>query len=160
MTLGSACDVERTANKVCKKCGGEKPIGDFYPEKNKKDGRRGECKLCSKQRQNLWRLQNHEKDKQRSKSYKRRRRERVLAHYGGKCVCCNEERYEFLTIDHINGGGRKHRREVGEHICRWLEKNGFPEGFRVLCYNCNCARGQHGYCPHEQNRSVADLTVS
>ena len=36
----------------------------------------------------------------------------VIDHYSnGKncCACCNEKIYEFLTIDHLNGGGTKHR---------------------------------------------------
>jgi hypothetical protein len=32
---------------------------------------------------------------------------------------------------------------------RWLRKNGFPKGFRVLCHNCNFAHGHYGYCPHK-----------
>lgn len=30
----------------------------------------------------------------------------------------------------------------------WLIHNRFPEGFRVLCFNCNNSLGMHGYCPH------------
>jgi hypothetical protein len=29
-----------------------------------------------------------------------------------------------------------------------LARNGFPDGYRVLCHNCNMALGQYGYCPH------------
>jgi hypothetical protein len=32
----------------------------------------------------------------------------------------------------------------------WLRDNGWPEGYRVLCHNCNSARGLYGYCPHER----------
>lgn len=78
-------------------------------------------------------------------------RKLVLEHYGGKCACCGETRYEFLAIDHINGDGRIHRRSVpGSRICRWLRKNNFPEGFRILCHNCNQSLGHYGYCPHQK----------
>ncbi len=83
---------------------------------------------------------------------KRRYKERqmVYDHYGHSCACCGETTYEFLTIDHINGGGFKHRKEIGSSgICNWLIKNNFPEGFQVLCYNCNCAKGFYGQCPHK-----------
>lgn len=31
---------------------------------------------------------------------------------------------------------------------RWLRKNGFPKDrFRVLCFNCNCARNRTGGLP-------------
>lgn len=73
--------------------------------------------------------------------------------YGVSCTCCGESRIEFLTIDHINGGGTKHRREekIG-NIYFWLKRNNFPSGFRTLCFNCNCALGHSGYCPHEVQR--------
>jgi hypothetical protein len=75
---------------------------------------------------------------------------RTLAHYGGKCACCGEEAFEFLVIDHIGGGGNEHRRQIGRsNIVPWLMKNGFPEGFRVLCHNCNFAIGAYGQCPHQ-----------
>lgn len=65
---------------------------------------------------------------------------------------CGETHLEFLSIDHIGGGGNLHRRQInvagGVHIYRWLKKRGFPSGFRVLCFNCNLALGHSGYCPH------------
>ncbi len=76
----------------------------------------------------------------------------VMAAYGGKCTCCGEDQLEFLTIDHINGGGNKHRRSIGwASLYRWLKKNGFPKkGFQVLCWNCNIAKGFYGKCPHQK----------
>lgn len=73
--------------------------------------------------------------------------------YGGlKCACCGETRIEFLSIDHIAGGGNKHRREItgtcGTRFYGWLKKNNYPEGYQVLCMNCNFAKGHFGSCPH------------
>ena len=75
-----------------------------------------------------------------------------LREYGNKCTCCGEERTEFLSIDHVNGDGAAHRKKLsGKLIYLWLIRNGFPkDGFRILCHNCNCARGFYGYCPHER----------
>ncbi|HZD34901.1 MAG TPA: hypothetical protein VE130_06820, partial [Nitrososphaeraceae archaeon] len=75
----------------------------------------------------------------------------VLEHYGGKCVCCGETTIEFLSMDHIDGGGNYHRRQMQKHIWNWLKSNDYPEGFQVLCYNCNLSKGFHGYCPHTGN---------
>ncbi len=73
----------------------------------------------------------------------------VYDHYGKKCACCGESHVEFLTIDHIHGGGLAHRREIGPSmIYQWLIKNNFPDGFRVLCMNCNFALGRYSHCPH------------
>lgn len=76
----------------------------------------------------------------------------VLLAYGDRCNClgCDEWRYEFLTIDHIDGGGYAHRKELkGSNIYRWLKRSGYPQGYQILCINCNWAKGMYGYCPHE-----------
>lgn len=85
----------------------------------------------------------------------KKRRFICLQHYGGKvprCKCCKEKIVQFLAIDHINGEGNRHRREVlrrGE-IYYWLIKNNFPKGFQILCHNCNMAKGLYGKCPHNK----------
>lgn len=93
----------------------------------------------------------------------RRQRERsayirayVLFEYGGKCACCGESEPKMLAIDHINGGGKRHRNssEVSRSIPEWIVRNGFPDGFRVLCHNCNFARGIFGGCPHDASHSL------
>lgn len=78
---------------------------------------------------------------------------RCLDHYSAgtmKCGCCGEGTEQFLTMDHIDG--RKtmgHNKSMSGHrLRRWLVKNSFPPGFQVLCYNCNCAKGFYGQCPH------------
>lgn len=96
----------------------------------------------------------------------------VFTHYSNgkpRCACCGEKHIEFLTIDHINGGGTKERKEIlqeikkadeeeikkngrkksGAPFYRWLIENNFPEGYQVMCSNCNMAKGQSHkrYCP-------------
>jgi hypothetical protein len=80
-------------------------------------------------------------------------RNKVLEFYGGKCACCGETENHFLTIDHINGGGNKHRKEIkGRSLYVWLANNDYPEGFQVLCYNCNMSKGHYGICPHQSEK--------
>ena len=64
------------------------------------------------------------------------------------------EYLEFLTLDHIGGGGTAHRKEVGtgDKIYRWLRDNNYPKGFRVMCFNCNYAVFRYGICPHEKRK--------
>ena len=93
-----------------------------------------------------------------------RLRKAILAAYSNsspRCACCGETREEFLTIDHVNGDGAKQRREGKRGIAfyLWLVKSDFPEGFRVLCMNCNFSLGMRGYCPHQHERD-AYTTVS
>ena len=82
-------------------------------------------------------------------------RAEVLAHYGGsKCVCCGETIQEFLAIDHINGGGNAHRKQIGRgNTYKWLKNNNFPPGFQVMCHNCNMAKAFYGECPHQRNKN-------
>lgn len=83
-------------------------------------------------------------------------RRQVLDAYGAHCVCCGESEYHFLSIDHKNGNGNQHRLSIGgskkANIVSWLIRNKFPEGFQILCHNCNMAKGCYGVCPHEQRR--------
>lgn len=97
-----------------------------------------------------WRRENREKVAKRTTREKRQVRLEVLAHYGGECQCCHTDLEEFLTVDHIEGGGGQHRKEIPSgNIYRWLRREGFPSGFRVLCLNCNSAIHFYGECPHQ-----------
>lgn len=73
--------------------------------------------------------------------------------YGGRiCSCCGETTVAFLTLDHINGCGLAQRKIEGSGSTNYrrLIKQGFPAGFRVLCFNCNCGRRVNGgECPHQ-----------
>jgi len=96
-------------------------------------------------------------DNQEKKERRRICKQRAIEHYDSRCACCGETKIEFLTIDHINGGGKRHKKTFnGRTISEWLCDNNFPDGFRLLCMNCNFAFGQFGYCPH--NRSIVDST--
>lgn len=78
----------------------------------------------------------------------------VLKHYSNgslKCSCCSESNVEFLALDHANGDGAEHRKCVGSGAAMysWIRKHDYPEGFQVLCHNCNQSIGFYGYCPHQ-----------
>jgi len=85
-------------------------------------------------------------------------RDEVIRAYGGwRCRCCGETIPEFLQIDHIDGKGAEHRKEVsGTQLYQWLRRNNFPPGFQVLCANCNFAKGHYGKCPHEPTDKEVD----
>lgn len=102
-----------------------------------------------------WSDKNRPKISIYQKTYKLKLRRNVIGYYSRytyKCVCCLDAHLEFLTIDHINGDGSKHRKEIGSRgghgFYTWLKKNNYPQGYRVLCMNCNHSLGVWGYCPH------------
>jgi hypothetical protein len=82
----------------------------------------------------------------------------VLAYYAkGKpsCAVCGFDDMRALCLDHINHNGAEHRAEikqetknqgrgVGASIFRWLKNHGYPDGFQVLCANCNMIK-EHEY---------------
>lgn len=118
----------RKQNNLCIKCG------------NNKDTATKHCLICLEQ-------------------FRLRRvkiKTKVLAHYGQSCVCCGEKCFDFLTIDHINNDGYKHRKTIwnkneggGDKFYRWIIKNNFPSDLQVYCYNCNCGSdGKTHICPH------------
>jgi len=75
----------------------------------------------------------------------------VISHYSNnknECNCCGEKIREFLSLDHIKGGGIEHRKKIKVNVYWWLKKNNYPEGFQILCHNCNQAKGYYGECPH------------
>ena len=86
----------------------------------------------------------------------------VLNHYSKKlsssdipcCNCCGEHDFLiFLTIDHItNRKNATHKKGlVGQTMYRYLQRNGYPTGYQVLCVNCNSAKSDSGICPHKRS---------
>lgn len=89
-------------------------------------------------------------------------KESILDHYSGgtaRCACCRMSGYRFLAIDHINGDGPADRKKIGQGpvFWRWIIRNNYPDHLRVLCHNCNSARGYYGKCPHETERELASI---
>lgn len=133
--------------KICAFCKKELSKSMFGGDKNKKGKLSSYCKECAKLYTRRLRI---------------KYRYEALKHYcGGEpiCGCCGEKNIEFLTLDHINGGGKKHMQEIGYNIVRWLRKNKYPSGFRVLCMNCNFAIGHYGYCPHKDESEIQEQRI-
>ena len=116
------------------------------------------CKIRNSQNHKNWEKLHPQRIKDRAKEYHQNLKFSVMAIYSEgqpKCACCGTTWIEFLSIDHINNDGAKHRRELygnrircGYDFYKWLKDNDFPEGFRVLCMSCNHSYGHFGYCPH------------
>ena len=127
--------------KYCSYCEKEKINKDFNKDNSSKDKLCCICRHCQ-------RIQHIERTL--------KNKILVMSHYSNgkpECACCGIKELEFLSIDHINGNGNKHRSSIktrsGWTFYLWLKKNGFPSGYQVLCHNCNQAKGNFGNCPHK-----------
>lgn len=88
----------------------------------------------------------------RAKEREDKRKILVMTYYGdNKCACimCGESDIRCLSIDHIEGGGAKHRHELfggtgqgGRRFYYWLIKNNYPKGYQTLCMNCQFKKEQ------------------
>ncbi len=97
-------------------------------------------------------------NRKRGRDHWAKLRQSAIQAYGGNlCACCGETEPRFLTLDHINNDGAKHRKEIGDNgrgagIYKWLRDNGYPPGFQILCMNCNHGKAMNnGICPHKSN---------
>lgn len=83
----------------------------------------------------------------------------VIMHYGNNnpsCNCCGNPDATLLELDHINGGGHRHRKELNGDYWGWIIKNEFPNIYQLLCKNCNGAKRDKEYCP-AKNTTCAEL---
>jgi hypothetical protein len=83
------------------------------------------------------------RQQQRGRWINRRLLQQVAEHYGGRCASCGEDELLFLTVDHVAGGGAADRKlgRGGVNMYRWLRDNDYPEGYQMLCWNCNGKKG-------------------
>jgi len=157
--------------KVCCRCKKQLPIDNFGKNKRQSCGLSYYCTKC---RVEYNKIQRHANPKIRQKKcllnyeWKKRNKDQVNVSrkrgnarlkkklfdaFGSICVCCGETSIEFLTIDHINGGGRAHREKSGgsHQTYRDIIKQGCPRDlYRILCMNCNFATRFREPCPHQK----------
>lgn len=74
----------------------------------------------------------------------------AFTHYSVKgvivCMRCGYSDIRALTLDHMGNNGLEHKKTInakhprqvtGTLVYRDLKKKGWPEGYQILCYNCN-----------------------
>jgi hypothetical protein len=104
------------------------------------------------------------------KEYKDNIRIQVLQTYSKRlsdsdipcCICCGKNsHHDFLAIDHIAGRKqmdfmpelvkiRYSSKLLNHTLFSWIIENDFPNGFQILCANCNFAKGiknNNNQCP-------------
>lgn len=133
--------------RVCNKCGASNEDVEWW--------RGNLCKPCRRAYERAWRAENQEyraRHVREQMALRKRQRQQVISHYGGRCVCCGEAEPKFLCLDHVEGGGRLHRKtKSGGRHWKDIIDLGFPPDFQILCANCNQAKETEGGCPHAQD---------
>lgn len=97
---------------------------------------------------------------QQSREYQDKWKKLVVEHYGSRCNCCGEPKWEFLEVDHADNNGAEHRNanrgRKGWQICMDLVKAKFPTEIKIqmLCANCNKIKEYRRKCLHQQYRDI------
>lgn len=152
--------------KQCSKCRRVPPLEEFRRDKRWPNTWQSWCKSCHQEHNKRKRPYLLPRYRKWRRAHEQKNKLDTLWFYSGgepKCFCCGEKETTFLTIDHINGGGKTHRKQMGrggQQIYRWLKRNNYPEGFRILCFNCNSGQFINGgVCPHRiQQRNSLLIT--
>jgi Autographiviridae endonuclease VII len=151
-------DPERPAFKTCRKCGETKPLDEFYAEKAGRDGRRTECKVCSKaamaaryranpdparERARRWNRENRDRYDDRMRAYRESGRKKLSdrkSHLKRKYGLTVEQYDEVLAAQ--GGGcaicGRLPRDDISLHVDHCHLTNDVRG---ILCFRCNNALG-------------------
>ena len=141
---------------------------NYYSDESKKKN-----KAYTQRHEVIARKKKYQSSPESKKNYKEIRdtnRFKVLQHYSKTlsnsdipcCNCCGlDEHMDFLALDHIAGKKQMDfeselvklgysSKLKGEKLLNWIIKNDFPEGFQILCHNCNHAKfHNNNECPHE-----------
>jgi hypothetical protein len=119
-------------------CGQVKTLSAFRRDGSRPDGRESRCAECKAAACLIRDAAN---------------KAAVFDHYGRACACCGAT--DDPTIDHIHGGGRVHRRQVGRPYSNgfyaWLIRERFPDDFQTLCLPCNISKGTGTACRIDHN---------
>ncbi len=123
------------SEKVCANCKVLKPIDAFARDPRYPDNRAKRCRKClgieraprqfsrgprnpggSLETRVAWErryyTEHREQYRANGRAWNDRLRREVLDAYGHQCACCSETTAEFLAVDHIDGRGGEHRREL------------------------------------------------
>jgi hypothetical protein len=119
-------------------------------ERRYREANRDKRRAADRKRRETATEQARERQRKANRSDRASVRSQVFDHYGWACACCGSSARP--TIDHVNGDGQQHRREIrngpvsSHEVYRWLIRNGFPDGFQTLCFPCNRSKSTEERC--------------
>ena len=148
-------DFEKKVKK-CSKCSKWKPFTEFSKDKYKRYGITVSCLSCRDEytvkysaahreelnaRARRYTMLNRKKHRISVRSCRAKLRQKCVTLLGAYCAFCGNSDYRVLEIDHINGGGNRHRKNgaMGRYEA-YKDVLKHPKKYRVLCANCHRIR--------------------
>lgn len=99
----------------------------------KKDNNKKHNQAC-----NRWRKKHPEATNAMQRKRNRKLRQKALEKIGSLVCCrCRCDRYEFLEINHINGGGNKERKQTTTFYLDIIHERRGISDLEILCRPCN-----------------------
>jgi len=142
---------------------GQRRWKELSPEEKKKVIEQHKAyRRANKEKVNAWvnayNASRPEEKRRSARETQRKRRRQILVHYGGKCACCGEKRFEFLQISHKHQNGVPSARRVGgtSQVVNIIIRT-WPKNIQVLCANCHQALDLWGFCPHKKPHKTTPL---
>jgi hypothetical protein len=143
----------RIAQGLCKYCGKNPPDASRRsPHGPPPSG--GSCTTCRQARYEKYKDEPYQ-SREKLRAYHILIKRMVFEKYSGKCEKCGEDRWECLTIDHINQDGAEDRKANPRSGLQWfLRLNREPRrlDLRVLCMSCNWSIAMWGYSGRDPSR--------
>ena len=88
----------------------------------------------------------------------------MLSHYSNgtlKCTFCGYSNIVALSLDHVEGGGTKHKKEVCKGgFYEWIIRSNFPPGFQVLCMNCQFLKRHNRNENAHQQKKLKEISLT
>lgn len=119
--------------KICRRCGIEKPLLDFYERKDNRPGRRSECKTCWKVQTDAYRAKNQQRVAYLHKMKNIERKYAITRHEYEACIKMQDNRCPVCAVEFI--GTRGVSSPAVDHCHTTSKVRG------VICNGCNVAIG-------------------
>lgn len=125
--------------KVCRKCGEEKPLNAFYPNKSCSLGVTGTCRICSKERLTKWYDETRGTRNENATKRNQDRKRMAVDRFGDKCHDCGNTYPQCVyQFHHLDGDDKDvNPSKAFSSITRmWSELSKCV----MLCANCHMIR--------------------
>jgi hypothetical protein len=133
--------MEDIVSEICRCCKQIKPISEFAKNRNTKTGYYIYCRQCISNKSFIKNNKTPTGRIRRKIGIKDMHSE-IIRLMGGSCARCGYSDVRALQIDHINGGGSKELRTLGQwktyqKVYYMVLDGSAKREYQILCANCN-----------------------